>query len=143
MLGDLNLDGLLASYPPTGAPAIFFDRPPDDHEGFPFVAMQVTPIEGAVAAQNKLLRTIEIMFHVWSRSSGHSFAQAQDLTRLLELTYDRQRVKNTEFGACRMFLDLKTAFDETTEGDDVIHMLTRFTVRGYDVVLQNHLLNVA
>lgn len=139
MLSDLNIDKMLAIYPLTGRPALFFDRPPADHEGFPFMALQVDSILGASQDQNKLLRLADVRFHVWSHSAGHSFEVAQDLIRLLELTYDRQRIENTEIGACRMFHSLKASFEEEPEEDDIIHMLSGFTARGYSTVLQDNL----
>ena len=138
VLGDGDITNELFTYT-TGLPSFFQGRPPSDITGFPFGAFNLGNNENPSSSEHFLLVDIDLIFDWWDLHEGHSAARLQDIARAVTLVFDRQRIITDDYDGMRAWQSGQTLFDETNEEDNVMHLVQRFSLRGYRKYLQTFL----
>jgi len=142
VLGSLLIENALATYPPDGSLAFFQGRAPSDHAGFPYITFRLSEVAPSTD-QHDLKRVMTLQFDVWDLNEGHSFTGAQSIIRELTEIFDKQRIEDTaDYEATRSFLVATTSIESPDEEDNVIQMMSLFTVLGYRKYMQTILTRV-
>ncbi len=123
----------------TGLPSFFQGRPPSNVKGFPFGAFNLANNENPSSSEHYLMVEIDLTFDWWDMHEGHSAERVQNIARAIDLVFDRQRVTTDDYDGMRAWKSGQTLFDETNEEDNVMHLVQRFSLRGYRKYLQTFL----